>query len=98
MPRAPPRYAESAPSVIESEPMKLEEALEIAGWPKSLLAPEKRPDVVTDLRAFEKELLLQSHINRIVVLRDGVRRLGHGNALPSQRMKKERENGKSRTE
>lgn len=84
MPRAPPRYAESAPSVIESEPMKLEEALEIAGWPKSLLAPEKRPDVVTDLRAFEKELLLHSHINRIVVLRDGVRRLGHGNALPSQ--------------
>lgn len=71
-------------SVLESKAMTLEEALDVAGWPKSLLAPEKRPKIVTDLREFEQLLLFESHIDRVLVLRDGVRRLNHAHALPTQ--------------
>lgn len=77
--RASPPTPEATP---EREALTLEQALEIAGWPASLAAPAKQPVVVRDLDAFEEALLFGSHIDRIVVLHDGVARLGHAEALP----------------
>ena len=46
MKKASPDASMSSPcSVIESEELRLEDALERAGWPKTLLAPEKAPEL-----------------------------------------------------
>lgn len=71
-------------SVIESQPMSLEEALEVAGWPKTLLTPDKQPEIMDDLAQFEHQLLFGSHIDRVLVVRGGVRRLNQSDALPPQ--------------
>lgn len=88
---APPRAASSTSSsehtadilAASSETLTLEQALAIAGWPSSLLAASKQPWVLDDVRVFKELLLFGSHLDRIVVLRDGVARLGLESALPA---------------
>ena len=75
-PRMPPS------TIASTDVMSLEQALAIAGWPDSLLAEEKQAEIVEDIRGFEYELLFGAHVDRIIVLRNGVARLGLDRALP----------------
>lgn len=89
--------------------MDLQKALEIAGWPASLLAPEKRPTIIEDAKVraaavrfltarrrisrhriaaqeFEDAILYGSHVDDILVLKDGVRKMGQEDAVPPEIM------------
>ena len=63
--------------------MTMSEALKIAGWPSSLLTKSKEPWIIDDPRIFTELLLYGSHIDRIIVLRDGVEKLGLDSAVPA---------------
>ena len=63
--------------------MTMAEALKIAGWPSSLLTKSKEPWIIDDPRIFTELLLYGSHIDRIIVLRDGVEKLGLDSAVPA---------------
>lgn len=65
------------------EPLSLEAALEMAGWPRSLLAPEKQPRVVADSAAFRHELLVGCQVDELVVFKGGLAALGLEGTLPS---------------
>ena len=75
-------HVSSASSTSDDDNLTLERALEVAGWPASLSDPSKRPHVVDDVDTFERLLLFGSHVDRILVLRDGIRRLRLGDCLP----------------
>jgi hypothetical protein len=73
----------SSASTVDAE-LTLERALEIAGWPASLCDEAKQPWVLDDERVFKDLLMYGSHIDRIIVLRDGIARLGLERALPEE--------------
>jgi len=62
--------------------LSLEDALSIAGWPAALATAEKQPRVVHTAQEFRESLLVGQHIDRVVVLRDGVRLLDQQHAVP----------------
>jgi len=62
--------------------MDMAKALEIAGWPSSLLAAEKQPTIIEDVKDFEEAILYGSHVDEILVLKDGVHKLGQADAVP----------------
>ena len=67
------------------ESMTLELALEVAGWPASLASQrDKHATIVRSVDEFERLLLFGGHLDRILVLRDGVRLLGLEQALPAE--------------
>ena len=62
----------------------LREALEVAGWPASLVSASKRPTILPDLAALVETLLYRSHVDEVFVLPNGVDLLGHADALPEE--------------
>ncbi len=67
-----------------ADELSLEQALEVAGWPKALLGAEKQPTVLDDVKAFERAVLVGAHIDELIVLRHGVALLGHDRAVPAE--------------
>ena len=64
--------------------LSLEQSLERAGWPSSLADASYQPHVVDDVATFQHLLLYGSHVDRIIVLRDGVCKLGLEQSLPAE--------------
>jgi len=62
----------------------LKAALEVAGWPSSLVCASKRPTILPDLAALVETLLYRSHVDEVFVLPNGVDLLGHADALPEE--------------
>ena len=69
-------------SAAAEEALSLEAALEVAGWPRSLLAPEKQPRLVDDPTAFRREILVGCHINELIVYKGGLSALALEGSLP----------------
>lgn len=67
---------------MPAETQTLAEALRVAGWPASLDCASKQPHICQSLDEFEDLVLYGQHIDRIIVLKDGTRRLQQQSALP----------------
>ena len=67
-----------------ADELSLEQALEVAGWPKALLGAEKQPTVLHDVDAFERALLVGKHVDELIVLRHGIALFGHERAVPAE--------------
>ena len=54
-----------------------EEVVRRSGWPRALFAdPARQPRVLNDVQEFMRELQQGYHVNDVVVLRDGIRKMG----------------------
>ena len=71
-------------SPVDDSSLCLEKALEIAGWPATLAQPQYQPEIVQSAEEFERQLLFGSHVDRVLVLRNGVQLLGLEQSLPPE--------------
>jgi hypothetical protein len=62
---------------------RLHRQLQACGWPVELFKDvDRQPKVVETAEEFAREVLLGCHMNEVVVLQDGIRKLGMSDAMP----------------
>jgi len=74
------------PKEGEEATLSLEEALDIAGWPRALLSLDKQPRILNDEQDLLDSIVMGSHIDDICVLPHGLVEIGQEAALPAKLM------------
>lgn len=77
-----PKHAADSFDVIERDGGSVEKMLIQSGWVPDGIQPNQQPRVVEDVESFIQEGFYGDHMNDVVVLKDGIRKLGMANDVP----------------